>query len=41
MIMEFQDEVSEVAHIEEPWHRYWDGISGEELKPDLVRAARD
>ena len=39
-----RDEVSEVAHVahvEEPWKRYWDDISGKELKPDLVRAARE
>ena len=31
-----RDEVSEVAHIEEPWKRHWDDISGKELKSDLV-----
>ncbi len=42
LILEFdRDEVSEVVHIEEPWKRYWDDISGKELKPDLVRAARE
>ena len=35
------DEVSEVTHIAEPWMRYWDDISGKELKPELVRAARE
>ena len=35
-----RDEVSEVVHIEEPWKRYWDDISGKELRPDLVRAPR-
>ena len=35
------DEVSEVTHIAEPWMRYWDDISGTELKPELVRAARE
>ena len=35
------DEVSEVAHVSEPWEKYWDDISGKELKPDLVRAARE
>ena len=35
-----RDEVSEVAHIEEPWKRYWDDVSGTELKPNLVRPVR-
>ena len=36
-ILEFdRDEVSEVVHIEEPWKRYCDDISGKELRPDLV-----
>jgi hypothetical protein len=30
-----------VSHTEEPWKRYWDVISGKELKPSLVRAARE
>ena len=33
------DDVDEVTHIAEPWKKYWDDISGKELKPDLVRAA--
>ena len=42
LILEFdRDEVSEVVYIEEPWKRYWEDISGKELKPDLVRAARE
>ena len=42
LILEFdRDAVSEVVHIEEPWKRYWDDISGKKLKPDLVRAARE
>ena len=35
------DEVSEVAHVSEPWKKYWDNILGKELKPDLVRGARE
>ena len=35
------DEVSEITRIQEPWKKYWDDISGKELKPDLVRAARE
>ena len=34
------DEAGEVTHLEEPWQKIWDDISGKELKPDLVRAAR-
>ena len=35
------DDVNEVTNIAEPWKNYWDNISGKELKPDLVRAARE
>ena len=35
------DDVDEVTHIAEPWRKYWDDISGKELKPELVRAARE
>ncbi len=35
------DEASEVAHVAEPWKKYWDDVSGKELKPDLVRVARE
>ena len=35
------DEVSEVTHIAEPCKKYCDDISGKELRPDLVRAARE
>ena len=35
------DEAGEVTHLEEPWKKFWDDISGKELKPDLVRAARE
>ena len=35
------DDVDEVTHVAEPWKKYWDDISGKELKPDLVRAARE
>ena len=35
------DEVGEKSHIEEPWKKYWDDISGKELNPSLVRAARE
>ena len=34
------EEVNEVTHVEEPWKKYWDDISGKELRADLVRAAR-
>ena len=36
-----RDELSEVTHIDEPWKKYWDDMSGKELKPDLDRAARE
>ena len=35
------DEVSEISDIEEPWKNYCDDISGKELNPSLVRAARE
>ena len=42
LILEFdRDVVSEVVHIDERWKRYWDDMSGKDLKPDLVRAARE
>ena len=41
MIMESQDEVSAVTHFPEAWKKYWDDISGKELKPELVHAARE
>ena len=42
MIMEgCQDEVREVTHAPEAWKKYWDDISGKELKPELVHAARE
>ena len=42
MVMEgVQDEVSEVTHAPEVWKKYWDGISGKELNPELVHAARE
>ena len=34
------EEVGEVTHVAEPWKRYWDDISGKELIPELVQAAR-
>ena len=34
------EEVGEVTHVVEPWKRYWDDISGKELLPELVQAAR-
>ena len=37
----FQNEAGEVTHVPETWKRYWDDISGKELKPKLVRAARE
>ena len=30
-----------LAHVSKPSKKYWDDISGKELKPDLVRAARE
>ena len=42
MVMEGpQDEVSEVTHVPEVWNKYWDDISGKELRPELVHAARE
>ena len=35
MIMEVQDEVSDVTHVPDAWITYWDDISGKELKPEL------
>jgi hypothetical protein len=35
------DDIDEVTHIDEPWKKYWDDVSGKELKPELVRAARE
>ena len=35
------DEVGEVAHVAEPWKKYWGDISGTDLQPDLVRATRE
>ena len=37
----WHDEIGEVSHVPKPWKKYWDDISGKELKPDLVRAARE
>ena len=36
-----RDEAGEATHVPEPWKKYWDDISGKELKLDLVRAARE
>ena len=36
----FQDEVSEVTHVRDTWQKLWDDISGKELNPELVHAAR-
>ena len=36
-----QDEVGEVTHVPETWRRYWDDISGKELRLELVHAARE
>lgn len=42
LIMEgFSGEVSEATHVPEVWKKYWDDISGKELRPDLVHAARE
>ena len=41
MVMELQDEVSDVTHVPDTWKKYWDDISGKELKPELVHAARE
>ena len=35
------DKVSEVTNVAELWKKYWDDISGKELRPDLIRAARE
>ena len=35
------DEVGEISHIQEPWKKYWDDISGKELNPSLGTAARE
>ena len=35
------DEVSEVAHVAEPWNKYLDNIFWKELRPDLFRVARE
>ena len=37
----WHDEVGEVSHVPESWKKYWDDISEKELRPDLVRAARE
>ena len=37
----WHDEVGEVSHVPKSWRKCWDDISGKELKPDLVRAARE
>ena len=37
----YQDEAGDVTHVPETWKRYWDDISGKELKPELFRAARE
>ena len=37
MIMELQDDVSDVAHVPDAWKKYWDDISGKELTPELVK----
>ena len=34
-------EVGEVTHVPETWKKHWDDISGKELRPDLVHAARE
>ena len=34
------DEVGDVTHVSEPWKKFWDNISGKELTPALVPAAR-
>ena len=42
LIMEgVHDEVSEVTHVPEVWKKYWDDISGKELRPELVHAGRE
>ena len=35
------DKVGEISHIQEPWKKYWDDISGKELNPSLGTAARE
>ena len=30
-----------MTYVAEPWKKCWDDIPGKELKPDLVRAARE
>ena len=35
------DEVSEVTHVPEVWKQYRVDISGKELRPELVHAARE
>ena len=35
------DEVGDVTHVPELWKKCLDDISGKELKPELVRAARE
>ena len=37
----FQEEVSEVTHVRDTEQRFWDDISGKELNPELVHAARE
>ena len=37
----FQNEAGDVTHVSVAWKRYWDDISDKELKPELVRAARE
>ena len=41
LINELQDEVGDVTHVPDAWMKFWDDISGKELKPELVRAARE
>ena len=36
-----REEVGKVTNCPGPWKKYWDDMSGKELKPDLVCAARE
>ena len=41
ILEEFREEVGAATHVPGNWQRYWDDISGKELVPKLVRAARE
>ena len=41
MIMQLQDEVSDVTHVPDAWEKYWDDISAKELELELAHAVRE